>query len=399
MPRVISFIVLIGVVLLIAAMFFQVMLNFVVPLFLAAVLVVVFEPLHRIILHRLDKTPRLAALTTTVLIMVVVLAPIIGLGFAAYFESAVYVEKLVDEKKFSEIELQLKIRAKRIESWYENQFGNAPDFTAIVKDSAANVGARLGAAGITGLKFFVTTLIGLLIMIIALYYFLADGPAMIDGLMYLTPLDDDYERELLEKFAETSRTVVVAMLLAAVVQGTLAGFGYYFVLDSGAPIFLLTALTMVLSIVPFVGAAGVWIPVCIFLAASPHPDDPTTTQWKAALALAFYGAVVVSGVDNIIKPWVLHGQAKLHPLLALLSILGGIQVMGPVGILVGPMLVTFLQTLLKMVRKELDHFREETESTAIVEATTADPVLLQPPPTAASTPVIKSPPPKKRRKR
>jgi predicted PurR-regulated permease PerM len=208
---------------------------------------------------------------------------------------------------------------------------------------------------------------------------------MIEGLMYLSPLDDAYERELLEKFAEISRTVVVAMLLSAVVQGALAGIGYYLALDVGAPIFLLTALTMLLSIVPFVGAAGVWVPTCLWLALTPDSNDPSTTHWKAALFLALYGALVVSMVDNLIKPWVLHGQSKLHPLLALLSILGGIQVLGPIGILIGPMLVTFLQALLKMVRKELDQFHLEAEQTATEVSAEPDPLVLQPAPASTQT--------------
>ena len=84
-------------------------------------------------------------------------------------------------------------------------------------------------------------------------------------------------------------------------------------------------------------------------------------NWKVATGLAIYCAVVVSGIDNVIKPFVLHGQANLHPLLALLSILGGIQVLGPVGILVGPMLVSFLQALLAMFRKELERWEDPTQ--------------------------------------
>jgi hypothetical protein len=84
-------------------------------------------------------------------------------------------------------------------------------------------------------------------------------------------------------------------------------------------------------------------------------------NWKVATALAVYCAVIVSGIDNVIKPFVLHGQANLHPLLALLSILGGIQVLGPVGILVGPMLVSFLQALLAMFRKELERWEDPTQ--------------------------------------
>jgi predicted PurR-regulated permease PerM len=65
---------------------------------------------------------------------------------------------------------------------------------------------------------------------------------------------------------------------------------------------------------------------------------------------------VVSTVDNIIKPIVLHGQSKLHPLLALLSVLGGVGALGPIGIFVGPIAVAFLQAALTMLQTELDHF-------------------------------------------
>jgi predicted PurR-regulated permease PerM len=193
----------------------------------------------------------------------------------------------------------------------------------------------------------------LLITVIALYYFLADGPGMVRGLMLLSPLDERYERELLERFAQVSRAVVVATLLSAIVQGALAGIGYYLALPSQAPVFLLTALTIVTAMIPFFGAAAVWIFVCLWVYAHGEP--------MTAIILAAYCTVIVSGIDNVIKPLVLHGQSNLHPLLALLSILGGVTVLGPVGILVGPMLVSFLQALLNMLRKELESFgRAET---------------------------------------
>jgi predicted PurR-regulated permease PerM len=184
---------------------------------------------------------------------------------------------------------------------------------------------------------------------------------MIRTAMYLSPLENRYEQELLNRFGDVSRAVVVATLLSAVVQGMLAGIGYYVALpkNSGYPIFLLTAATMVTALVPFVGAAAMWICVCgwVYFYA-PHMVDGQLVHGHplAAILLAIYCTVVVSGIDNVIKPLILHGQSKLHPLLALLSILGGVQVLGPVGILVGPMLVSFLQALLTMLRKELDSF-------------------------------------------
>ena len=148
--------------------------------------------------------------------------------------------------------------------------------------------------------------------------------------------------------------MVVASLASAVVQGGLAGVGYYFALPEGAPIFLLTMLTMALAIVPFVGAAAIWAPTAaVDLPRARRGDagDPNATT--RAILLAAYGAGVVSMADNIIKPFVLHGQSNMHPLLALISVLGGVQVLGPVGILVGPMLVAFVQAVLTMLNKEL----------------------------------------------
>jgi predicted PurR-regulated permease PerM len=226
---------------------------------------------------------------------------------------------------------------------------------SIIKSVESTVGAKV----ISGVQSAIGVLIGLVIMVIALYYFLADGPAMIRTAMYLSPLESRYEQELLNRFGDVSRAVVVATLLSAVVQGTLAGVGYFFALPATAPIFLLTAVTMVTSLVPFVGAAAVWICVCVWVFFyAPHLVDGQTVYGHplAAILLAIYCTIVVSGIDNVIKPLILHGQSKLHPLLALLSILGGVQVLGPVGILVGPMLVSFLQALLIMLRKELDSF-------------------------------------------
>ncbi|MCY2982439.1 MAG: hypothetical protein NTY15_02245 [Planctomycetota bacterium] len=81
----------------------------------------------------------------------------------------------------------------------------------------------------------------------------------------------------------------------------------------------------------------------------------------AAGLLAAWGMLVVGTVDNLVKVFILHGQSQLHPLLALLSVLGGIQSLGPIGILVGPMVVVLLQTLLGILRTELTHFKKAEE--------------------------------------
>ena len=188
-------------------------------------------------------------------------------------------------------------------------------------------------------------LFGVAIMLISVYFFLIDGPDMIQAVMRLSPLDDAQELELITEFAKVSRAVVLATLLSAVAQGLLAGIGYFFAgLDSLA---LLTVLTTMLAMVPFVGAAAVWLPISLYLIFIAQG------QTTAGIGLAVYGLLVVSMADNVVKPYILHGQSNLHPLLALLSVLGGVQALGPIGILVGPMLVAFLQALLNILRREI----------------------------------------------
>lgn len=185
---------------------------------------------------------------------------------------------------------------------------------------------------------------GVVIIMAALYFFLLDGPKMVRAICEVSPLDDRHEQELIAEFDRTSRAVVVATLAAAIVQGLLAGLGFY--IAGIESVFLLTMLTMLLAMIPFLGAASVWFPVVVYVAL--FENRPV-----AAGLLFLYCALIVSTIDNIIKPYILHGQSNLHPLLALLSVLGGVTALGPIGILLGPMLVVFLQTLLKLLKAEL----------------------------------------------
>ena len=133
-------------------------------------------------------------------------------------------------------------------------------------------------------------------------------------------------------------------------------------------------LTSVLALVPFVGAAAVWVPACLFLV---FVDGRT----GAGIFLGIYGMIIVSGADNVIKPFILHGKSNLHPLWALLSVLGGVSALGPIGILVGPMVVVFLQTLLKILQREIAAMDRSPEIAA---------ALQNLPPDIAPTPEISS---------
>lgn len=238
---------------------------------------------------------------------------------------------------------------------------------ALLRDYANPTGERIGElanawgasvrsrllelTGATG-AFLVRVVIGTAIMIVSLFFFLYDGPSMVRNLMRLSPLDDAYEEELLIEFDRIVRAIVLALITSAVVQGLTAGLGYWVV---GMPSLLfLILITTLCALIPFVGPAIVWLPVCIYLAVYEE-------RFLAASGLAVWGVLAVGSVDNVAKTIVLHGQSSLHPLLALLSILGGVQALGPIGIVVGPLIVTLLQTLLGILQRELNTI-DRTES-------------------------------------
>lgn len=372
MARIVSFVVLVAILLVIAALFFQVMAKFLLPMFLAVLLAVMFGPLHRWFMAKCKGRDRVAAGLTTASIILILLIPLLAILIPAFFEGrAIYLairssvspesrqapDRVPDEKDRDDAVKEPEKKASgsgalAFKKWAAAELvkvGNRSGLELTSEDVENTITAKVQqwltpvALGTT--QYVAGFLIGLGVMIISLYYFLADGPGMIRTIMRLSPLDDRYEQQLIEQFDNTARAVVVATLLSAFAQGLLAGVGFYFVgLQS---VFLLMVLAMLLALVPFVGTTVVWVPACLWL----HFYEGRTL---AAVLLAVYCGAVVSMADNVIKPIVLHGRSNLHPLLALLSVLGGVQALGPIGIFVGPMVVAFLQTLLNILHTELD---------------------------------------------
>lgn len=354
MARIVSLVALVVILLLTALLFFRVMADFVLPLFLAVLLAIMFGPLYRWFRGRCAGHDRIAALLTTGSILLMVLVPMSLLLMEAGYEAeAVYRSAVRDSAATESSPVQADTpNMDELADWASGQMvglaqkvGITLDPKDLQENMAEGVRQFLAPLALRTTKLIGGTVAGLLIMILATYYFFADGATMVQAIRRLSPLAPNRTQELLDQFDGITRAVVAATLLSAFVQGLLAGVGFY-VAGVGS-VFLLTALSMLLTLVPFVGAALVWAPVSLWLYA-------VEGRTLAAVLLAVYCIAVVSTVDNLIKPLVLHGRSNLHPLLALLSVLGGAQALGPIGIFVGPMVVAFLQTLLNMVHAELN---------------------------------------------
>ena len=334
----VSFAVLLGLVVLFGLLSLRVMASFLLPLLLAAMLVVIFSPLHRRLRSRFGLADWLAAAVTTVIVLVIVLVPLGLLVTRAGADAAAMARSPEGVKLDPAVLDGLVTRFNEVTGMQVTAEGVNAELRGVVEQWIGPVAAR--APAVLG-----KLLIGLVVTVVGFFYFLADGPRMLAAAMRLMPLDIRYQWQLLAEFEEVSRAVVSATLLAAIVQAALGGLGYAVAgLDN---VFLLTLLTFFMAMVPLVGAAAVWGSASLYLLFF------VKDTWTAA-GLAAWGLLVVSSIDNVVKPLVLQGQSKLHPLLALLSVLGGVTALGPIGIFVGPIAVAFLQAALTMLAAEID---------------------------------------------
>jgi len=334
MTRLVSFAILLGLVALFGLLSLRVMAGFLLPMLLAAMLVVIFGPLHRRIRQRVQVPDWVAAALTTAIILLIVLTPLSLLLFRAGADAIAVVNRPGGFKLDPHVLDGLMERVNEATGLELTGEGVNTELKRLVEEWVGPIAARAPAV-------VAKLVIGLIVMIVSLFYFLADGGRMIEAVTRLVPLDRRYQWQLLEEFAVISRAVVSSILLAALVQAVLAGIG--FMVAGLDRIFLLTLLTFFGSLVPIAGAALVWGSASLYLLFFEKDT------W-AATGLALWGLCVVSTADNVVKPIVLHGQSKLHPLLALLSVLGGVGALGPIGIFVGPIAVAFLQAALTMLQ-------------------------------------------------
>ncbi len=186
-------------------------------------------------------------------------------------------------------------------------------------------------------------LIAITVYALALYYFFADGPDLILAAQTLIPIEKQHQQDLISLFAASVRALVLATFLAAVGQGLATAIGMK-MLGLG-PFFLLLIAATLSALIPMAGTWLVWCPYAIWLFWNG--------RWGAGIFLTVYGIGFVGMLDNVIRTYVLQNGTRLHPLLAIISVFGGLQVMGLWGVFIGPIVACCLHALLEIFNQEV----------------------------------------------
>jgi predicted PurR-regulated permease PerM len=330
---------------------------------LGALMAFTAQPLYRKLSRRLGEHKKPAALVTTV---------VTGLLCVALGSASVYVLT-------GEIFGVIAVLQQRLDSG---------TLAGLIGEHAARLALRIGlddaeivrliqielgraasyateAAGLV-LQTTVTAVMGLVIGCITMYYVLIEWPRIPVRLERVLPLDPRHTRALVLEFRDIGRSAMVGTMATAIVQGVLASIGYSI---SGLPHAITWGLcTAVASFFPVVGTALVWVPVSLYFASKGDISH-------AALQAAWGFLLVIGMGDYVLRPRLVGRNGKRHPLLILVAALGGIQVFGLAGFVVGPVMMSLFLAILTIYEREVDSSeRSNSEPLSPLESDASSPV-------------------------
>ncbi|MBI1955766.1 MAG: AI-2E family transporter [Acidobacteria bacterium] len=180
-------------------------------------------------------------------------------------------------------------------------------------------------------------ILGIFVCLFVFYYFTKEGEHLWQALMNVIPLPNRLKSQLNQEVTGIVRAIFYGQLVTAIVQGSVGGIGL--VIFQVPQPFLLTALMILLSFLPFVGAPLVWVPAGVLKLMAGQ-------TWQG-LGLLIYGAVLVLNIDNVIRPRLIALHSQVHPVVILIGIIGGTEVFGFIGFLVGPVIFAIFLRLLR----------------------------------------------------
>ena len=325
-------------VLAVSLLFLAVIWPFLKPLLLGALFAGLCAPLYGWITRLLRGRRSLAAALTLLILVVLVAGPL------SAFVSVVLRQALsISNEAVPWVQHHLgTASAFNTHDWLVRRFPSLARYVPEQGEIAAEIAAIAKATGTflvsSATEFTARTasfLLNLFIMLYAMFYFLRDGRQMLEKIFYYTPLNHEDEVRVVERLISVTRATIKGTLLIGIIQGTLAGIGFWVAGIDGAAFW--GTVMAVLSVVPGIGAALVWVPAVIYLFIIGHS--------LAATLLLAWCAAGVGTIDNMLRPKLVGKDAKMPDLLILLGTLGGLFFFGPIGFIIGPLVCGLFLTV------------------------------------------------------
>jgi predicted PurR-regulated permease PerM len=327
-----------AIILVLFYLLYRVLSPFLITIAWAMVLSITFYPLYKLFL-KFIKRPWAASLLTLIIILIIMLGPfsyIVG----TLVSDITDVYSTIEEKGFETI---TKIQTHPSVAGIFEKISTYKIFEGLdLEQSAINtlktIGKSIAERTKDVFKNAVVLIVNFIIMCLTTFYFLKDGNTLASFIKRLLPFSETQKDRLEERVKEMVIAAIYGGLAVGVAQGTLGGIAF-FLFGLPSPVFWGTAMA-IFSLVPLFGCFIIWGTAGVILLLSG--------SYAKGIGLLLYGALIISSVDNIIKPLVIGGRTKLHTLLVFFSVLGGIKFLGFLGFILGPLIAALCLSLLEI---------------------------------------------------
>jgi len=311
---------------------------FVAVLAWAAVLVIVFYPVHQRLLKRLKK-PGLSALLSCVLVILTILVPVVLVTIAVLNEfsgamnnlQATIAYLLDPNSPYTGRVLRWASQYFDIEQLRSGQY----IFDRLKGVSGQVAGETLGVIG-----GVIGAIVQMFFVVFTMYYIFRDGDKIFAAVRDALPLERSQATAIMARTRDVIAASVYGVMAIAIIQGTLGGIAFWVL---GVPSAIVWGVVMVfLSMIPMLGAFLVWVPAAVYLALTGHPVK--------AVFMVLWGTLVIGMADNFLRPKLVGERTKLHELLIFFAVLGGLQVFGVLGIVLGPVVLAITLALVDVFK-------------------------------------------------
>ncbi len=305
---------------------------FLITILLAGVFAVLLHPIFRFF-QRLVKFSGLAAFLTILSFVVILCTPL-------FFFGLVVVKQSQSMYGWLTMHGSVSIAVSNLTNWLQHAM---PGVSFDLQSKVNAFVAGLSTKAATVFTATISTLISFLLMLLTLFYFLKDGSAWKENLIALSPLSEESNRKILTVMKRAINGITRGYFVVGLAQGLVTGIGLFVFHVPHAALWGLFAA--VASLIPPLGTGLVIIPVVLFLFFS--------NRFGAAVGFGLWGIFLSGTIDNILNPLVVGKQISIHPILVLFSVLGGIALLGPVGLIIGPLIISLIFALISVYKLEM----------------------------------------------
>jgi predicted PurR-regulated permease PerM len=336
---------------------FVILEPFLAPIMLGAVLVTVTFPIYRKVRARMHGGANRAAAVMLFLITFVILLPSFLIVVLLVQEANVVARHLQSGDATRALQrLDISNRMpwlKRVAPDFDPSAINPTRVILPILQKAPAWIAEHGTAVIGGIAGLV---IGLFLVLLSAYFFYVEGETIVAEAQTLSPLPARYNQQFAENFKGVIDATFRGQVITSLTQGIFIGIGLAIAGIPGA--ILWGAVATVLSLLPVVGSAAVWIPAALYLYILASIGDRT---YFGAIFLTVWGVIVVPIVEHVVRPWAMKGKMQLPAIPLLVSVLGGMEAFGFVGLVVGPLIFSLLMSIIDIYKRSFGIARSEGE--------------------------------------